>query len=197
MHRRITLISISIFIGLLGISLTQGVTADEEPVYEPVPDLNIPDGVNGNFDKILFVYEDFDENFGGYVEPSAGLVTTGWGIYEDIIIPNTTIEGKMSWVSDLSLDGSALKCAITGGEPYNGYYCSNTVAKLNGSIGDYPYDGLNWLEFELDFYVEGDIDCPLNRNSDLEAIEFVWQFSQPPDSYGFGILYAPFEGRFY
>lgn len=198
MHKRLFFILFAC-VGLLGLSLTQTTTADEVPIPHsvPVPDFKIPSGIHGKYDDILFVYEDFDENHAGYIEPTAGLITTGWGIYEDIIIPNTTIEGEMTWITNNALDGSAIRCAITGGQPYNGYYCSNTVAKLNGSLGDYPYEGMNWLEFELDFYVEGEIDCPLNRNSDLEAIEFVWQFSSPEKSFGFGILYASFEGRFY
>ncbi len=164
---------------------------------EPVPpaDFDFPYAEDGNFDHILFVYEDFDENEGGYFEPEAGLQTTGWGEYLDILTPGTTIEGEFEWITDNTIDGRAFRCALTGGDAFNNYFCANNVARLNGSVGDYPYAGLNWLEFEMDFYVEGHIDCTFSTKSDMEGIEWVWQFTEPPDSYGFGIVYAPYRGQ--
>ena len=172
------------------------VTAEPEPDdSSPLPFPDVPQGIEGNFDHILFVYDDFDENHAGYIEPSLGLVTTGWGEYDDILIPDTTIDGEFGWVTDNTIDGRAFRCAITGGQAYNNYFCANNIAKLNGSNGEYPYDGLNWLELEMDFYVEGNIDCSQQIKSDMEGIEFVWQFTQPPKSYGFGLVYAPYKGQ--
>lgn len=122
-----------------------------------------------------------------YTNNETGLEFTGWGVYEDIIFPGTTIEWSIDH-EDFS-GRSALACAITGGDAYNNAFFTNTVAVV--------WEGLNWpyantlrFSYSLDFYIEGIFNCQVPDSSTLEGIEFTWQHVVVPVSYGFGIQYS-------
>ncbi len=121
--------------------------------------------------------------------PTTGLDYTGWGVYEDIIFPGTTIEWSVDHATQPALEGQSLECAITGGDRYNNAFFTNTIA-LKWEGEDWLYKDANYLEYELDFYIDGVTDCNNPNNSTLEGIEFTWQHILIPISYGFGVQWS-------
>lgn len=134
--------------------------------------------------------EDFPlENGSRYTHQNSTLQYTGWGVYEDIIFPGTTILWDMQHVNSPALNGQSLECAITGGDRYNNAFYTNTVA-MRWEGEDWEYDNLKQLIYELDFYIDGNIDCQNPNDSQLEGLEFTWQHIELPLSYGFGVQWS-------
>lgn len=117
------------------------------------------------------------------------LFYTGWGVYEDIIFPNTTIEWSMNHNQDIQLDGQSLKCSITGGDKYNNVFFTNTKA-LRWEGDDWKYKKAKYLEYELDLFIEGNLDCNQPDDATIEGIELTWQHIEIPYSHGFGVQFS-------
>lgn len=117
------------------------------------------------------------------------LFYTGWGVYEDIIFPNTTIEWSMEHDFNTQLDGQSLKCSITGGDKYNNVFFTNTTA-LRWEGDDWKYKKAKYLEYELDLYIEGILDCTQPDDATIEGIELTWQHIEIPYSHGFGVQFS-------
>lgn len=142
-------------------------------------------------DNEIFVFRNIEElelkSDNRYTNPETGLDYTGWGVYEDIIFPGTSIDWSMKHED---VDGrSVLACEITGGDEYNNAFFTNTIAIAWEEL-DWPYTNVGRFIYSLDFYIEGTFDCDNPDNSTLEGIEFTWQHVLVPNSYGFGIQFS-------
>jgi len=51
----------------------------------------------------------------------------------------------------------------------------------------WPYTKASLLVYDLNFYIDGNIDCLIPNNSQLEGIEFTWQHSLVPHAGLFGV----------
>lgn len=130
--------------------------------------------------KLIFSYlnqEDYiiqETPSSRYTDEKTGLQYTGWGIYEDIMFPGTTILWGLEHSKAPQKSTNVLKCSITGGDKYNNIFFTNTPAmKWKGNTWDYSEASV--LVMEMDFYIDGTVDCNVPNNSQLEGIEFCWQ----------------------
>lgn len=132
-----------------------------------------------------------------YFNSHTGLQSTGWGVYEDIIFSGTDILWEMSHAQGPGRSDTSLWCAITGGDRYNNVFFTHTLAMAHEQ-DPWPYEDLDSLVFELDFYVEGSLDCENPDASTAEGLEFTWQHILVPTSYGFGVQWSKGgEWRYY
>lgn len=137
----------------------------------------------------VFVYDDIDEIGAAGVDPVTGLEHTAWGVYEDIMTPGTRIAWEIGQVTSPSRDGSALKCAITGGDQYNNIFCNSTIAK-RWQGASWPYHAARRLVYSLWFYVDGTINCDQPNRSTIEGIEFGWQHTLIPVKHEFAVQWS-------
>jgi len=117
------------------------------------------------------------------------LYYTGWSVYEDIIFPNTTIEWSMEHSPDIALAGNSLKCAITGGDEYNNVFYTNTKA-LRWEGDPWKYRDAAYLEYALDLYIAGVLNCSEPDQATIEGMELTWQHILIPYSHGFGVQFS-------
>ena len=124
-----------------------------------------------------------------YTDSLTGLQFTGWGVYEDIMFPGTTIRWDLDHGLLPGREGQVLRCAITGGDPYNNAFFTHTLA-MRHEAEAWPYEQVDSLVYSLDFYIDAKVDCGLPDRSELEGIEFTWQHVRIPDSYGWGLQWS-------
>ena len=125
-----------------------------------------------------------------FTYPNSTLQFTGWGVYEDIIFEGTNIEWSLEKVNSTAVtEDKWLKCAITGGDPYNNVFFTNTCA-LRWEGEDWEFEAAQYLEYELDFFIEGTIDCSNPDIATIEGIEFTWQHILLPHSHGLGVQWS-------
>jgi hypothetical protein len=142
-------------------------------------------------DSLVFEYNQIEESKlasnSYYINPETQLSYTGWGVYEDIIFPGSSIYWKME---HQSIDNkNSLAIGITGGDAYNNVFFTNTVALAWKEVA-WPYRNVSKLIYQLDFYLPNAFDCNSPNNAILEGIEFTFQHLLIPYSYGFGLQYA-------
>jgi hypothetical protein len=137
----------------------------------------------------VLAYNDIDEIRAAGTDPATGLQHTAWGVYEDIMYPGTDITWDIGHVTSPSRDGSALKCAITGGDQYNNIFCNTTIAK-RWTGAAWPYYGAKRLVYSLWFYVDGTIDCQNPNRSTIEGLEFGWQHTLIPVKHEFAVQWS-------
>lgn len=146
---------------------------------------------NKQNDSLVFEYNQIEElklaSNSYYINPETQLSYTGWGVYEDIIFPGSSIYWKME---HQSIDNkNSLAIGITGGDAYNNVFFTNTVALAWKEVA-WPYRNVSKLIYQLDFYLPNAFDCNSPNNAILEGIEFTFQHLLIPYSYGFGLQYA-------
>lgn len=146
---------------------------------------------NKQNDSLVFEYNQIEESKlasnSYYINPETQLSYTGWGVYEDIIFPGSSIYWKME---HQSIDNkNSLAIGITGGDAYNNVFFTNTVALAWKEVA-WPYRNVSKLIYQLDFYLPNAFDCNSPNNAILEGIEFTFQHLLIPYSYGFGLQYA-------
>lgn len=142
---------------------------------------------------MVFKYEQLEGDTIGaegrlYDETSA-LYFTGWGVYEDIIFPGTGIDWSISHVAAPAVEGASLKCMITGGDPYNNVFFTNTCA-LRWEGDPWVHQSAKYLVYELDVYIEGKLDCNEPDTATIEGLELTWQHIEIPYSHGFGVQFS-------
>jgi len=115
------------------------------------------------------------------------LFYTGWGVYEDIIFPGTTINWSLDHTNSTS--NIKLHCAITGGDQYNNVFFTNTKA-LKWQGEPWQYQEAKYLVYELDLYIDGELDCSNSDLATIEGIELTWQHIELPFSHGFGLQFS-------
>ena len=115
------------------------------------------------------------------------LFYTGWGVYEDIIFPGTTINWSLDHTN--SSNNIKLHCAITGGDQYNNVFFTNTKA-LKWQGEPWQYQEAKYLVYELDLYIDGELDCSNSDLATIEGIELTWQHIELPFSHGFGLQFS-------
>lgn len=117
------------------------------------------------------------------------LYFTGWGVYEDIIFPGTSIEWSMNHQTNNSTNTKTLHCAIIGGDQYNNVFFTNTKA-LKWQGEPWQYQEAKYLVYELDLYIDGELDCANPDEATIEGVELTWQHIALPFSHGFGVQFS-------
>lgn len=150
---------------------------------------HLPDHSSAGETTPVLVYNNIDEIRESGIDPTTGMEHTTWSVYEDIMIPGTDITWEIGHVAGPSRDGSALKCAITGGDQYNNIFCNTTIAKRwAGAV--WPYRSAKRLVYSLWFYVDGTIDCQNPNRSTIEGLEFGWQHTLIPLKHEFAVQWS-------
>lgn len=122
-----------------------------------------------------------------YIDPISQLEYTGWGVYEDIIFPETTILWEMK--PALFDSKKTLSLAIKGGDAYNNVFFTNTVA-MAWEQKEWPYKNTNKLVYHIKFYLPDAFNCSNPNASKLEGLEFTFQHLLIPNSFGYGLQYS-------
>ena len=136
----------------------------------------------------FYDFSSIDEAKINEIQNEGNWESTGWGVYEDIIFPGTSIEHATSHDTE-TFGFKTLKCEITGGDAYNNAFFTNTIAKRWEGL-DWYFNEVTEFEFTLRFYPETIIDCENPDLSEIEGLEFTFQHVMIPFSYGWGVQWS-------
>ncbi len=132
-------------------------------------------------DALFFIYSRLDESPVNTLLDTPKGINTGWTIYEDIMWPNTVIEGRITTNTTRFNARKVLNCEITGGDAYNNIFYTNTLAR-NQNNEKWYFENVNTFIYSVDFFVDSHIDSITPNLSEVEGLEFAFQHAMPPYS---------------
>lgn len=138
--------------------------------------------------NIEYQFSDIEEMPIDQIQEMNQWETTGWGVYEDIIINGTNILYDIEH-DETSFSSRTLKTEITGGDRYNNVFFTNTIAKQWEEL-DWYFNDAKIFEYNLEFFPDVGINCEMSDLSEVEGFEFTAQHVIIPNSWGWGIQWS-------